>query len=64
MYFDQTRMAEAEAMYLRALAGREKAWGPDHKGTLETRYNLTTDGDNNGGEEDNLMRQRRNLHPR
>ena len=27
-------------MYLRALAGFEKAWGPDHKSTLTTRYNL------------------------
>ena len=27
-------------MYLRALAGKEKAWGPDHKSTLDTWYNL------------------------
>ncbi|MCJ1347918.1 hypothetical protein MMC31_006148 [Peltigera leucophlebia] len=33
-------MAEAEAMYLRALAGCEKTLGPNHKSTLETRYNL------------------------
>ena len=33
-------MAEAEAMYLRALAGYEKAWGPDHTSTLDTVNNL------------------------
>lgn len=33
-------MKEAEDMYLRALAGYEKAWGPEHKRTLDTRYNL------------------------
>ena len=27
-------------MYLRALAGFEKAWGPKHKHALDTRYNL------------------------
>ena len=27
LYSDQDEMAEAEAMYLRALAGKEKAWG-------------------------------------
>ena len=35
-------MAEAEAMFLRALAGFEKAWGPDHISTLETVNNLGT----------------------
>lgn len=33
-------MKEAEDMYLRVLAGYEKAWGPEHKQTLDTRYNL------------------------
>ena len=27
-------------MYLRALTGKEKAWGPEHKHALDTRYNL------------------------
>ncbi|MCJ1348337.1 hypothetical protein MMC31_006568, partial [Peltigera leucophlebia] len=36
LYLDQGKMAEAEAMYLRALAGKEKAWGPDHTSTLDT----------------------------
>lgn len=29
-----------EEMYLRALAGYEKAWGREHKQPLDTRYNL------------------------
>jgi tetratricopeptide (TPR) repeat protein len=33
-------MAEAEEMYLRALRGREKAWGAEHKSTLDTVNNL------------------------
>ncbi|SLM34521.1 kinesin light chain 1 [Lasallia pustulata] len=33
-------MAEAEAMYRRALEGREKAWGPEHTSTLDTVHNL------------------------
>ena len=33
-------MNEAEDMYLRALAGYEKAWGLDDKKPLDTRYNL------------------------
>ena len=33
-------MKEAEDMYLRALAGKEKAWGPEYKQALDTRYNL------------------------
>ena len=40
LYSDQGKMKEAEDMYLRALAGKEKAWGPEHKQTLDTRYNL------------------------
>ncbi len=40
LYKDQGEMREVEAMYLRALAGKEKAWGPDHKNSLDTRYNL------------------------
>ncbi|SLM37995.1 kinesin light chain 1, partial [Lasallia pustulata] len=33
-------MAEAEAMYRRALEGYEKAWGPEHTSTLRTVNNL------------------------
>ncbi|SLM37823.1 beta transducin-like protein het-e4s [Lasallia pustulata] len=33
-------MAEAEAMYRRALEGYEKAWGPEHPSTLNTVNNL------------------------
>ncbi|SLM38012.1 nb-arc and tpr domain protein [Lasallia pustulata] len=33
-------MAEAEAMYRRALEGNEKAWGPEHTSTLVTVNNL------------------------
>ncbi|SLM39117.1 beta transducin-like protein het-e4s, partial [Lasallia pustulata] len=33
-------MAEAEAMYRRALEGYEKAWGPEHTSTLNTVHNL------------------------
>ena len=40
LYSDQGKMAEAEAMYLQALAGFEKAWGPDHASTLVTVNNL------------------------
>ena len=30
------RLKEAEAMYLRALKGYEKAWGAEHTSTLDT----------------------------
>ena len=40
LYSDQGKIVEAEAMYLRALAGFEKAWGPDHTSTLDTVNNL------------------------
>ncbi|SLM36784.1 beta transducin-like protein het-e4s [Lasallia pustulata] len=33
-------MAEAEAMFQRALEGYEKAWGPEHTSTLDTVNNL------------------------
>ena len=33
-------MAEAEAMYMRALKGYEKAWGAEHTSTLNTVNNL------------------------
>jgi tetratricopeptide (TPR) repeat protein len=36
----QERREEAEKMYLRALQGYEKAWGPDHTSTLDTVNNL------------------------
>ncbi|KAA6412799.1 MAG: hypothetical protein FRX48_03791 [Lasallia pustulata] len=40
LYADQGKMAEAEAMYRRALEGYEKAWGPEHTSTLDTVNNL------------------------
>ncbi|KAF4486038.1 Nephrocystin-3 [Colletotrichum fructicola Nara gc5] len=40
LYSDQGRLKEAEAMYERALQGKEKAWGPDHTSTLDTVNNL------------------------
>ena len=40
LYSGQNKMAKAEAKYLRALAGFEKAWGPDHTSTLDTVNNL------------------------
>ena len=33
-------MAEAEEMYMRALRGKEKAWGLEHTSTLNTVNNL------------------------
>ncbi|KAI9858058.1 MAG: hypothetical protein M1813_007870 [Trichoglossum hirsutum] len=39
-YDNQGRLAEAEAMYERALAGYEKALGPDHTSTLYAVNNL------------------------
>ncbi|KAH8657178.1 hypothetical protein BGZ60DRAFT_532027 [Tricladium varicosporioides] len=40
LYSGQGKLAEAEAMYLRALKGYEKALGPDHISTLDTVNNL------------------------
>ncbi|KAL8296146.1 hypothetical protein RB600_001572 [Gaeumannomyces tritici] len=40
LYSDQGRLAEAEALYERALQGCEKAFGPDHTSTLDTVNNL------------------------
>jgi tetratricopeptide (TPR) repeat protein len=40
MFADQDRYKEAEELYERALAGREKALGPEHKSTLDTVNNL------------------------
>ncbi|KAK1625431.1 hypothetical protein BDP81DRAFT_463949 [Colletotrichum phormii] len=40
LYSDQGRLKEAEAMYERALQGKEKALGPDHTSTLSTVNNL------------------------
>ena len=40
LYSDQGKMKEAEDMYLRALAGKEKAWGLEYKQALDTKYNL------------------------
>jgi tetratricopeptide (TPR) repeat protein len=40
LYYDQGKMDEAEKMYLRALHGKEKAWGLDHTSTLNTVNNL------------------------
>ena len=40
MCSNQGRFNEAEKMYLRALQGYEKAWGPEHISTLSTVNNL------------------------
>jgi hypothetical protein len=40
LYSDQGKLKEAEEMYLRALAGYEKALGPGHPSTLNTVNNL------------------------
>src|SRR5437773_7526126 len=40
LYGNQGKLAEAEAMYQRALAGKEKALGPEHTSTLDTVNNL------------------------
>ncbi|KAI1317215.1 hypothetical protein F5Y16DRAFT_414646 [Xylariaceae sp. FL0255] len=40
LYADQGKLDEAEAMYARALRGKEKAWGPGHTSTLATVNNL------------------------
>ncbi|KGO43873.1 Tetratricopeptide TPR2 [Penicillium expansum] len=40
LYADQGRLQEAEAMYERALEGKEKAWGRDPTSTLNTVNNL------------------------
>ncbi|KAJ5893859.1 hypothetical protein N7495_005550 [Penicillium taxi] len=40
LYSDQGKLKEAEEMYQRALAGKEKALGPDHTSTLDTVNNL------------------------
>jgi hypothetical protein len=36
LYANQGRLEDAERMYNRALAGFEKAWGPEHTNTLKT----------------------------
>ena len=38
LYSDQGKMKEAEDMYLRALAGREKAWGMEPKQLLNRSH--------------------------
>ncbi|KAH8587304.1 P-loop containing nucleoside triphosphate hydrolase protein [Bisporella sp. PMI_857] len=40
LYADQGKLAEAESMYERALAGKEKALGAEHTSTLDTVNNL------------------------
>ncbi|CEJ81494.1 hypothetical protein VHEMI01616 [[Torrubiella] hemipterigena] len=40
LFMDQDKLNDAEKMYLRALVGYEKAWGPDHTSTLDTVNNL------------------------
>ncbi|KAF7503766.1 hypothetical protein GJ744_003308 [Endocarpon pusillum] len=40
LYSDQGKLAEAEAMYNRALQGKEEALGPKHLSTLHTVNNL------------------------
>ncbi|TVY12481.1 Nephrocystin-3, partial [Lachnellula arida] len=42
LYADQGKLAEAEAMYNRALQGNEEALGPNHTSTLDTVHNLGT----------------------
>ena len=36
LYADQGKLAEAEAMYIRALQGKEEALGPKHTSTILT----------------------------
>ena len=36
----QGKLQPAEQMYIRALRGKEKAWGPEHKSTLDTVHYL------------------------
>jgi tetratricopeptide (TPR) repeat protein len=40
LYSDQGKLKEAKEMYQRALAGYEKALGPDHTSTLNTVNSL------------------------
>ncbi|MCJ1430387.1 hypothetical protein MMC29_008305 [Sticta canariensis] len=40
LYIHQGKPEEAEEIYLRALAGQEKAWGPEHPSTLDTINDL------------------------
>ncbi|KAH7160579.1 hypothetical protein B0J13DRAFT_519978 [Dactylonectria estremocensis] len=40
LYANQGRLQDAEAMYQRALDGKEEAWGPDHISTLDIVNNL------------------------
>jgi tetratricopeptide (TPR) repeat protein len=40
IYDQQGKLAEAEAMCRRALAGKEKALGPEHMSTLSIVHNL------------------------
>ncbi|CAI7626296.1 unnamed protein product [Penicillium crustosum] len=40
LYRDQGKLKEAEEIYQRVLAGREKALGTDHISTLDTVHNL------------------------
>ncbi|KAJ5117581.1 hypothetical protein N7448_011213 [Penicillium atrosanguineum] len=40
LYYDQGKPKEAEAMYQRALAGYEKALGPEHTSTVDTVKHL------------------------
>lgn len=42
LYADQGKLNEAEEMYQRALAGKEKAFGPDHTSTLDKVNNLAS----------------------
>jgi tetratricopeptide (TPR) repeat protein len=39
---NQGKLAEAEVMYQRALAGYEKTLGPEHRATLKMVKNLST----------------------
>jgi hypothetical protein len=40
LYTNQSKLAEAEKIYIRALQGKEKVLGPDYISTLDTINNL------------------------
>ena len=40
LYADQGKIQKAEAIYRRALEGKEKTWGPEHTSTLDKVNNL------------------------
>jgi tetratricopeptide (TPR) repeat protein len=60
-YGDQGRHKDAEMMFNRALAGYEKAWGPEHTSTLDTVNNLGNLYKNQGRHKDAEMMYNRAL---